>query len=324
MIEVKHLYKRFHNHHGSDWVLRDIDFTIPTGVSVGILGRNGAGKSTLMQLIGGMEEPERGSVVRHSRVSWPIGLNGGFQPKMTGRQNVKFVARVHGGDKDMHRVIKEVQEFAEIGAAFDEPVRTYSSGMRARLAFGLSFAFHFDVYLSDEATAVGDRQFRDKAMKTFKSRVGESSLIMASHQEGILRELCQAGVYLENGRATWFDDIGDAIHAYHEATGGGKKSEPKSQKKGNELAHLQPADETQARDWLAFYEAQWLQARGTLKQAKERGLPPPEIKQRQQAVRAAQKRMDFLESFLAELANERPEEEQKQQPTKQGTTPGHP
>ncbi len=193
MIEIKNLYKRYHNHHGSDWVLKDINLTIPTGVSVGLIGANGAGKSTLLRLIAGMDSPERGEVIRHSRVSWPVGLAGGMQNNMTGRQNAKFVARVQGSSqKEVKRVIEFVEEFAEIGEAFDEPVRTYSSGMRSRVSFGLSLAFDFDVYISDEATAVGDKAFKDKAKSLFQSKVGKASLIMVSHSEGILKDLCQS------------------------------------------------------------------------------------------------------------------------------------
>nr|WP_067295787.1 ABC transporter ATP-binding protein [Marinobacterium profundum] len=224
MIRITNLYKRYHNHHGSDWVLRDINLEIPANVSVGLVGRNGAGKSTLLRLIGGMDNPDRGAISRDCRVSWPIGLSGGFQSAMTGRQNVKFVARIHGGERNLREVIERVEEFAEIGAAFDEPVRTYSSGMRARLAFGLSLAFDFDVYLSDEATAVGDRMFKLKASKAFRDRVGKCSLIMVSHSEGILRELCQAGIWLHQGNAIWFDDINDAINAYHGSSGAGTKT----------------------------------------------------------------------------------------------------
>jgi capsular polysaccharide transport system ATP-binding protein len=217
MIEVRNVYKRYHNHHGSDWVLRDVHFQLPKGVSVGLIGRNGAGKSTLLRLIGGMDEPDRGEIVRRCRVSWPIGLSGGFQGSMTGRQNVKFVARIHGNERSTDEVIRFVEDFAEIGPAFDEPVKTYSSGMRSRLAFGLSLAFDFDLYLSDEATAVGDKAFREKATKAFKEKVGSSGLIIVSHQEGILKELCQAGIVLNHGEALWFDGIDDAIKAYHES-----------------------------------------------------------------------------------------------------------
>lgn len=219
MIEVRDVYKRYHGPFGGDWVLKGIDFTIPRNVSVGIVGRNGAGKSTLLRLIGGMDAPDKGQITHHCRVSWPIGLGGGFQGSMTGRQNVKFVARIHGGNDRIPELIQKVQDFAEIGKAFDQPVKTYSSGMRSRLAFGLSLAFDFDVYLSDEATAVGDKAFKEKATKAFRDRVGQASIIMVSHQEGMLKDLCQAGVLLENGNATWFDNINDAIKQYHESLG---------------------------------------------------------------------------------------------------------
>ncbi|MDO6670862.1 ABC transporter ATP-binding protein [Cobetia amphilecti] len=215
MIEIKHVYKRYHTHRATEWVLHDVNLTIPSGVSVGLVGGNGAGKSTLLRLIAGMDSPTRGEIKRHSSVSWPIGLAGGFQGSMTGRQNVKFVARVHGGHGNEAEIIRRVESFAEIGPAFDQPVKTYSSGMRSRLNFGLSLAFDFDIYLSDEATSVGDRAFQAKASKAFKDKVGKASLIMVSHGVGILRELCQAGIYLRDGHAHWYDDINDAIEAYH-------------------------------------------------------------------------------------------------------------
>jgi capsular polysaccharide transport system ATP-binding protein len=219
MIKVEGLYKRYHNHHGSDWVLKDVNLEIPSNVSVGLVGKNGAGKSTLLRLIGGMDSSDRGRIVTNSRISWPIGLSGGLQGSMTGRQNVRFVARVHGNRDDIADIVTRVEEFAEIGSAFDEPVRTYSSGMRSRLNFGLSLAFDFDVYLSDEATAVGDRSFRAKATKAFRDRIGKASIIMVSHSEGILKDLCQSGIWLHQGQAIWFDDINDAIDAYHQSSG---------------------------------------------------------------------------------------------------------
>jgi len=217
MIHVRNVFKRYRNHHGSDWVLRDVSFSIPRGVSVGLVGRNGAGKSTLLRLIGGMDHPDRGEIIRNCRVSWPIGLSGGFQGSMTGRQNVKFVARIHGSGRSVDEVIRRVEEFADIGPAFDEPVKTYSSGMKSRLAFGLSLAFDFDLYLSDEATAVGDKVFREKATEAFKDRIGRASLVIVSHSEGILKDLCQAGIWLRKGEALWFDSIHDAIAAYHQS-----------------------------------------------------------------------------------------------------------
>ncbi|MEP4558966.1 ABC transporter ATP-binding protein [Cobetia amphilecti] len=223
MIEIQNLSKRYYHSHYSqtddDWVLKDINLTIPTGVSVGLVGANGAGKSTLLRLIAGMDTPQKGRVIRHSKVSWPIGLSAGLQSSMTGRQNVKFVARMHGTQYDINSIIAWVQDFAEIGPAFDEPIRTYSSGMRSRLNFGLSLAFDFDVYLSDEATAVGDRSFKAKASKAFKDKVGQASLVMVSHSEGILKELCQAGIYLKEGQVCWYDSIHEAINAYHADSG---------------------------------------------------------------------------------------------------------
>jgi len=217
MIKITNLWKRYHGEKDSDWVLKDINLTIPTGTSVGLVGKNGAGKSTLLSLIGGMDSPEKGQIERNCSVSWPIGLSGGFQASMTGRQNVMFVARIHGSAHDMKKIVAFVEEFAEIGNAFDRPVRTYSSGMRSRLAFGLSLAFDFDVYLSDEATAVGDAAFKEKATKAFHDRVGKASLIMVSHSEGILRDLCDAGIWLHKGEAIWFDDVNDALLAYKES-----------------------------------------------------------------------------------------------------------
>lgn len=244
MIEIRNLYKRYHNHHGSDWVLRDINLTIPKGVSVGLIGANGAGKSTLLRLIAGMDVPERGEVIKNCRMSWPIGLSSGMQGNMTGRQNVKFVARVHGGGVNVQRVIDFVEDFAEIGDAFDEPVRTYSSGMKSRISFGLSLAFDFDVYISDEATAVGDKSFKEKASQAFKDRVGKSSLIMVSHSEGILKELCQAGVYLKDGRATWYGNVNDAIADYHRDVE--VKKAARRQAKGEPVAQVAAPDPEKA------------------------------------------------------------------------------
>ncbi|NAW60741.1 ATP-binding cassette domain-containing protein [Vibrio sp. V31_P5A7T61] len=217
MIEVKNMSKRYHGPFGSNWVLKDVNFTIPRGVSVGVVGKNGAGKSTLLKLLSGMDMPDKGTIERDCSVSWPIGLSGGFQRSMTGRQNVKFVARIHGGEERIEQIINFVQEFAEIGKAFDQPIRTYSSGMKSRLAFGLSLAFDFDVYLSDEATAVGDKSFRAKATEAFRSRIGQASIVMVSHSEGILKDLCQAGLWIHKGKAIWYDELEHAIADYHKS-----------------------------------------------------------------------------------------------------------
>lgn len=218
MIRVEDVHKRYQTPHGpGKWVLQGVDFVIPRNVSVGLVGRNGAGKSTLLRIIGGVDTPTRGRVVRDCSVSWPMGYGGGVHATLTGRQNAKFVCRIHGHEDDMDEKIAYIEEFAELGGAFDEPVRTYSSGMKSRLQFGLSLAFDFDVYISDEATSAGDAAFRKKASAAFKRIADHSGLIMVSHSEGTLREFCTAGVWLNQGRAYWFDDIEDAIKNYKDS-----------------------------------------------------------------------------------------------------------
>jgi capsular polysaccharide transport system ATP-binding protein len=215
MIEVRHVHKRYQTDHGpGPWVLQGVNLTIPARISVGLLGANGQGKSTLLNIIAGVDHANKGSVRRHSRVSWPMGYGGGLQGSLTGRQNCKFVCRIHGQDQRMDQVIDYVQTFADIGPAFDEPVKTYSSGMKSRLQFGLSLAFDFDVYISDEVTAAGDAAFRQKAAQAFKDKTSYASVIMVSHDTSTLRKFCTAGVWLQNGQAHWFDNIEDAIKAY--------------------------------------------------------------------------------------------------------------
>jgi len=215
MIVVDNVYKRYRTDHGpGKWVLQGVSFTIPRNLSVGLVGENGAGKSTLLRLIGGVDTPNKGRIERNCRVSWPMGFAGGLQPSLTGRQNTKFVCRIHGHVDDIHDRVAFVEEFAELGDSFDEPVRTYSSGMRSRLQFGLSLAFDFDVYISDEVTAAGDAAFREKAAAAFKQLSDHASIIMVSHGEGTLRQFCTAGIWLNEGRAHWFDDINESLRAY--------------------------------------------------------------------------------------------------------------
>ena len=305
MIEVKNLYKRYHNHHGSDWVLKDINLTFPKNVSVGLIGANGAGKSTLLKLIAGMDTPERGEVIRHSRVSWPVGLSGGMQGNMTGRQNVKFVARAQGsGADDVKRVIQFVEDFAEIGDAFDEPIRTYSSGMRSRISFGLSLAFNFDVYISDEATAVGDRAFKAKAKELFESKVGQASIIMVSHSEGILRDLCEAGVYLKQGQATWYDDVNEAIDAYNADVDGKKKAPVASTTPAKKTAKKKLPDSIEESEKLLGKRKNRLnEVKTTLAELEEKGgadnvrkLLEEDLKKRRRAVKAVKDHIEVLRS----------------------------
>lgn len=215
MITLDNVYKRFRTGNG-DWhnVLNGVSFTIPSNTSVGLIGKNGAGKSTLLKLIGGVDVPTSGKITRDCKISWPMGFGGGLQGSLTGRQNAKFVCRIHGQEPQMAEKIAFMQDFAEIGEAFDRPVNTYSSGMRSRLLFAMSLAFDFEVYISDEVTAVGDETFKKKAKQAFADLIGRSSIIMVAHSPSTLKEFCSAGVWLNEGKALWFDDINEAIHAY--------------------------------------------------------------------------------------------------------------
>jgi capsular polysaccharide transport system ATP-binding protein len=218
MIVVKDLYKRYQTDHGpGDWVLKGVDLNIPKNVSVGLIGANGSGKSTLLRIIGGVDYPNKGTVERQCKVSWPMGYAGGLQGSLTGRQNAKFVCRIHGHQEDLEDKLAFIEDFAEIGEAFNEPVKTYSSGMRSRLLFAMSLAFDFDIYISDEVTAAGDAAFKNKAAKAFNDLAKRSSMIMVSHGEGTLKEFCSAGVWLNQGQAYWFDHIDDALKAYKES-----------------------------------------------------------------------------------------------------------
>lgn len=218
MIVVEDVHKRYQTDHGPGrWVLQGVSFTIPPKLNVGLIGANGAGKSTLLRIIAGVDQPTRGRVERLCSVSWPMGFGGGLQGSLTGRQNSKFVCRIHGHEADLADRLRFVQDFAQIGDAFDEPVRTYSSGMRSRLQFALSLAFDFDVYISDEVTAAGDAAFRKKAANAFKNLADHASLIMVSHGEGTLRQFCQAGIWIHQGKAHWFDEIDAALTAYKDS-----------------------------------------------------------------------------------------------------------
>lgn len=217
MIRIEDVHKRYKTDHGMGrWVLQGINLTIPANTNVGLIGVNGAGKSTLLRIIGGMDFPNKGRVVRKCRVSWPMG-QGGLEATLTGRQNAKFVCRVHGHQDDLPDRLAFVQDFSELGRAFDEPVKTYSSGMRSRLQFALSLAFDFDVYISDEVTAAGDAAFKKKTAAAFKDMAHRAGLIMVAHDENTLKQFCQAGIWIVDGKAHWFDQIDDALKAYRDS-----------------------------------------------------------------------------------------------------------
>lgn len=186
-----------------------INTVFPTGVSVGLFGRNGAGKSTLLRIIAGTIKPNSGRVISDGTISWPVGFAGSFHGDLTGVQNTRFIARVYGVDTDA--LVDFVEDFAELGHHFHQPFRTYSSGMRSRLAFGISMGIRFDTYLVDEVTSVGDAAFRKKSLEVFSARMADSGAIVVSHSMGLMREFCTMGMVLEKGELIVFDDVEQAI-----------------------------------------------------------------------------------------------------------------
>lgn len=212
MIELRQVYKSYRTHSGPNVVLNGISAVFPTKQSVGILGRNGAGKSTLLRVLSGVEKPDAGEVMREGRVSWPIGFAGGFSASLSGEENSRFIARIYGENVD--RVVDFARDFAELGDYFFEPVKTYSSGMRARLAFGLSMAIDFETYLVDEVTAVGDKVFQEKCRQAFRERQGRSSVIIVSHQLSTIRSYCERCAVLHRGSLRMFDTVKEAAKYY--------------------------------------------------------------------------------------------------------------
>lgn len=195
MIKIENLTKSYRTPHGRHYVFKDLNVEFPEGKSVALLGRNGAGKSTLLRIIGGIDKPDYGAVITNRSISWPVGLSGGFQGSLTGRENVKFVARLYAKQGDLKNKVAFVEEFSELGMYFDMPIKSYSSGMKSRLGFGLSMAFEFDYYLVDEITSVGDARFREKCAEIFKSRHSESNFLMVSHNLNSIREFCDVAIF---------------------------------------------------------------------------------------------------------------------------------
>ncbi|MDQ2185026.1 ABC transporter ATP-binding protein [Alcaligenaceae bacterium A4P071] len=215
MIELQNVTKSYLTNHGRHYIFRNLSFLIPPRKNIAIIGRNGAGKSTLMRLLSGLDTPDSGRIATDKSISWPVGLSGGFQGTLTGRQNVKFVSRVHGAEGNrMREVIRYVEEFAEIGRHFDLPVNTYSSGMRGRLGFGLSLAFDFDYFLVDEAMSVGDAHFKRKASAAFKERTERANLILVTHGMNYVRNMCDVVLLVDNGSIKLFDDVEEGIKVY--------------------------------------------------------------------------------------------------------------
>ena len=217
MIELKNVTKYFMTKEGKNYILKDVSFVIPSAINIGILGRNGTGKSTLMRMLGQVEFPNKGTVTSKDTFSWPLGLGGGFVGSMTGKANVKFVCRLYGkNNNEIKEIIHFVKEFSELKNYFNMPIKTYSSGMKGRLSFGLSLAFDFDYMLIDETLSVGDARFQKKSKEALLEKIEDCNILLVSHDMNTLRDLCDAGIVVNEGKMTYFEKIEDAINEYAE------------------------------------------------------------------------------------------------------------
>ncbi len=215
MIRLERVTKYYDVKGSRNYVMRDVTLTIPAKTNVGILGCNGAGKSTLLRMLGGIDFPNQGRIVSTANFSWPLGLAGGVQGSLTGRENAKFVCRIHShSESELIETLDFVKEFSELKRYFDMPVKTYSSGMRARLGFALSLAFDFDYYLIDETLSVGDARFKKKCADALMDLKDRRNILLVNHSAQALQHLCDSGVVLQDGCLTYFDDIIDAIAFY--------------------------------------------------------------------------------------------------------------
>lgn len=214
MIALEGVSKSYRVVAGVRVVLEDVWARFQSGHNFGILGANGAGKSTLIRLLAGAEKPDRGTIRRDVRVSFPLGYSGTFHGALSGRENIAFLARVYGADR--RAAMTYVEAFSELGEYFEMPVNTYSAGMRARLAFAVCLAIDFDLYLIDEVTEIGDEYFRRKCAAAFRERIGRSDIILVTHNPQTIRQYCDRGAILANGELRLYDDIGEALARYHQ------------------------------------------------------------------------------------------------------------
>lgn len=209
MTALVNVTKRF----GPKVILDNVSFAFPTTGATGLLGRNGAGKSTLMRLITGTALPDRGRVLRQGRVSWPVGLTSAFHRDLSGADNVRVIAHLY--QADAQQVLRRAEALAQLGRALFQPVKSYSSGMFARLGFALSMAIPFDLYLLDEVTAVGDQTFKQLCKEALAQRIETAPAIVVSHSMPLLRDMCQSGVVLDGGKLHHYAHIDGAIGHYN-------------------------------------------------------------------------------------------------------------
>jgi capsular polysaccharide transport system ATP-binding protein len=212
MIQAIDVSKEYRTEGRVHRILNSVSFTVDRGEKIAVLGRNGAGKSTLLRLLGGVEVPTSGRIDQTMSLSWPLGLQGGFQGSLTGNDNLRFIARIYNKPFDYIRAY--VDDFAELGKFLSEPVRTYSTGMRARFAFALSLAVDFDCYLIDEIIAAGDQRFQRRSHEELFEKRADRAMILASHIGEIVKAYCSRALVLHRGRGKVFDDLALALDIY--------------------------------------------------------------------------------------------------------------
>lgn len=212
MIILQDIHKFYPTRNGMVEVLKGVDFALAPGEKVGILGRNGAGKSTMVRIASGVERPSSGHIERSMRVSWPLAFTGAFHGALTGYDNMRFICRIYG--VDYHGLTGFIESFTELGTYLREPVRVYSSGMRARLAFAISMMIEFDCYLIDEVAAVGDASFQNKCHRELFENRCDRALIIVSHDPNYIREHCHRACVLVDGKLHHFSDVNEAL-SYH-------------------------------------------------------------------------------------------------------------
>lgn len=198
------------------WVLKDVSFTLYQGETLGVIGRNGAGKSTLLRLLAGIYKEDRGTVIRHGARASLLSLNAGFIPHLTGRENAILSGILLGLRKsEIEAKLDDILEFSELGEFFDEPIRTYSSGMRARLGFSVAYQARPGIMLVDEVLGVGDENFKIKSTSAMKQRIQDNgTVILVSHSTSTIRELCDRAVWISDGITQMEGDVEPVVAAY--------------------------------------------------------------------------------------------------------------
>lgn len=215
MIELHNVTKYFRVNEYKRYILKDVNITLPDS-NIGILGKNGAGKSTLMRMLGKIEFPSQGTIFSTNSFSWPLGLGGGFVGNMSAKDNIKFVCKLYGKtEEETKDIIVSVRKFSDIGKYFDMPIKTYSSGMKGRVGFGLSLSFNFDYMIIDETLSVGDASFKDKAKKALREKIKTCHVLLVSHDMQTLRDICQSGLLVHEGELFYYEDINEAISHYN-------------------------------------------------------------------------------------------------------------